>query len=147
MLRSAPRLRRGALLIRGPSCTTKVWVPALRSSAKSAAPRPGHGEPSPPHPFRRALFGKRLRPFDIILRGHHCLHRRILALLGHRLLQRDPKALLDRLLRGADRHRAVLANRLGPALRRRERLTLRHHLTDKTELVALACADVARGQD
>src|SRR5258708_34458009 len=32
-------LRRGALLIRGPS---SAWVPALRSSAKSAAPRPGH---------------------------------------------------------------------------------------------------------
>jgi hypothetical protein len=36
MLRSAPLLRRGALLIRGP------WVPALRSSVKNAAPRPGH---------------------------------------------------------------------------------------------------------
>jgi len=43
MLRSAPHLRRGALLIRGPSCRSHcVWVPALLSSAKNAAPRPGH---------------------------------------------------------------------------------------------------------
>jgi len=40
---AAPRARtsgRGALLIRGPSC--EDWVPALRSSVKYAAPRPGH---------------------------------------------------------------------------------------------------------
>jgi len=42
MRRSAPPLRRGALLVRGPSYETWRWVPALRSSAKSAAPRPGH---------------------------------------------------------------------------------------------------------
>src|SRR5712691_6857749 len=31
-----------ALLVRGPCYLTTVWVPALRSSAKSAAPRPGN---------------------------------------------------------------------------------------------------------
>jgi hypothetical protein len=35
-------LRRGALLIRGASCTMEVWVPALRRSVKHAVPRPGH---------------------------------------------------------------------------------------------------------
>jgi len=40
MLRSTPRLRRSALLIRRP---WPQWVPALRSSVKNAAPRPGHG--------------------------------------------------------------------------------------------------------
>jgi|ERR1700730_10909834 hypothetical protein len=36
--------RSGALLIRGPGSTLllSLWVPALRSSAKGAAPRPGH---------------------------------------------------------------------------------------------------------
>jgi len=34
-----------------------------------------------PHPFRRALFGKRLRPLDIILRRRHRLDGRIVALL------------------------------------------------------------------
>src|SRR6202158_5850895 len=34
MLRSAPHLRRGALLIRGPSSDC-VWVPALRSGASA----------------------------------------------------------------------------------------------------------------
>jgi hypothetical protein len=43
MLRSAPHLRRGALLIRGSIVPVDLlWVPALRSSAKGAAPRPGH---------------------------------------------------------------------------------------------------------
>jgi hypothetical protein len=39
-LRNTPHLRRGALLIRGPS--PYPWVPVLRSSVKNAAPRPGH---------------------------------------------------------------------------------------------------------
>jgi hypothetical protein len=43
MLRSMPHLRRGALLIRGPSLYP--WVPVLRSSVKNAAPRPGHDTP------------------------------------------------------------------------------------------------------
>ena len=43
MLRNAPRLRRGALLIRGPWVRyAAAWVPALQCSAKGAAPRPGH---------------------------------------------------------------------------------------------------------
>src|SRR6478752_3078465 len=42
---SAPRLRRDALLIRGP-----FWVPALRSSVKDAAPRPGHEGSNLLHP-------------------------------------------------------------------------------------------------
>jgi len=58
-----------------------------------------------PHPFRRPLLRERLRALDIILRGHHRLDRRILALLLDRLFQRDGEPLLDRLLRGADRHR------------------------------------------
>src|SRR5882724_10197278 len=44
MLRSAPLLRRGALLIRGPFFLAWGWVPALQSSVKNAAPRPGHGQ-------------------------------------------------------------------------------------------------------
>src|SRR6266478_9100145 len=39
--------RSDALLIRGPS-TGFLWVPALRSSVKNAAPRPGHDELSSP---------------------------------------------------------------------------------------------------
>jgi hypothetical protein len=35
-------LRRDGLLAGAYGCATKVWVPALRSSAKGAAPRPGH---------------------------------------------------------------------------------------------------------
>src|SRR6202051_4168392 len=35
-------LRRGALLIRGPSLCASTWLPALRSIVKNAAPRPGH---------------------------------------------------------------------------------------------------------
>src|SRR3984957_10314231 len=43
MLRSAKARSRGALLIRGhTSRHNKMWIPALRSSANSAAPRPGH---------------------------------------------------------------------------------------------------------
>src|SRR5438445_711822 len=38
MLRSAPHLRRGALLIRGPSCA-ELWVPALRCTAEEALHR------------------------------------------------------------------------------------------------------------
>src|SRR5713101_1750857 len=47
MLRSAPHWRRGALLIRGPQVPGGPWVPALRSSVKDAAPRPGHGKSLP----------------------------------------------------------------------------------------------------
>src|SRR5882724_303095 len=39
MLRCAPRLRRDALLIRGPGSTMKVWVPALRRTAEVARHR------------------------------------------------------------------------------------------------------------
>src|SRR5438270_5751146 len=98
-----------------------------------------------PYPFRRALFRKRLRALDIVLRRHHRLHSRIVALLGDRLLQRDRKALLDCLLGSADRHRAVLADRLGATLRRRRCFALRNHLVDEAELVAFARGDVTRG--
>src|SRR4029077_14116204 len=90
-----------------------------------------------PQPFRRALLRKRLRPLDVILRGRHRLHRRVVALFGDRLFQRDRQALLDRLLGGADRHRRVLADGLGPALGRRQRAAGRHHLVDEAELEAL----------
>src|SRR5260370_9840613 len=105
------------------------------------------GNDLPPHPFRRAFFGKRLRPLDVVLRRDHRLHRRIVALLGDRLIQRDRKALLDGLLGGADRHRAVLADRFRPAFGRRQGFTLRYHLIDETELMAFARADVTRGED
>jgi hypothetical protein len=39
MLRSAPRRRRGALLIRGPSRHSQAWVPALRRTAEEALHR------------------------------------------------------------------------------------------------------------
>src|ERR1700694_4849417 len=39
MLRGAPRLRRGALLIRGPQSTLHAWVPALRRTAEEALHR------------------------------------------------------------------------------------------------------------
>jgi hypothetical protein len=42
MLRSAPHLRRGALLIRGPSCVGFAMGPGSAEQRKSAAPRPGH---------------------------------------------------------------------------------------------------------
>src|ERR1035438_6706981 len=52
MLRSAPHLRRGALLIRGPSRRRGAWVPALRCTARGAAPRPGHGTAAASSPTR-----------------------------------------------------------------------------------------------
>src|SRR6266851_2741137 len=135
MLRSAPPLRRGALLIRGPS-SVAIWVPALRSSAKRAAPRPGHEDALLPHPLRRALFRKCLRSLDVILRRRHRLHRGVFALFGDRLLQRDREAFLNGLLGGADRHRAVLADRLRPALSGCQRFAGWNHLIHKTEFVA-----------
>src|ERR1700682_6427450 len=118
------------------------WCPGTRPGISRFQVRcfasPRNDEPSPPHPFRRAFFGKRLRPLDVILRRHHRLHGRIVALLGDRLFKRDRKAFLYRLLGGADRHRAVLADGFRPALRGRQRFTRRHHLIDKTELVAFA---------
>jgi len=42
MLRSAPLLRRGALLIRGPGAATWKRGSRLCGAAQSAAPRPGH---------------------------------------------------------------------------------------------------------
>src|SRR3984885_5511249 len=100
-----------------------------------------------PRPFRRALFRKRLRPLDIILRRHHRLDGGVFTLLGNRLLQPDRKALLNGLLGSADRHRAVLANGLRPALRRRQRFACRYHLVDEAEFVAFAGADMAGGED
>ena len=43
MLRNAPRKRRGALLIRGPTFHQQTkWVPASREAALRTASRPGH---------------------------------------------------------------------------------------------------------
>src|ERR1700716_639867 len=50
--------------------------------------------PLPPNPFRRALLRERLWSLDVILRRYHRLHGRVLALLGHRLLERNRKTLL-----------------------------------------------------
>src|SRR5260364_95931 len=47
---------------------------------------------SPPQPVRRALLRKCLRSLDIVLRMDHRLHRRVVALLGDRLLQRHREA-------------------------------------------------------
>src|ERR1700738_2086256 len=107
-----------------------------------ASRRPGMTKALFPHPFRRALFGKCLRPLDIILRRHHTLYGRVLAPLGHRLFQRDLQALLDGLLGSADRHRRVLADRLGPAFGSSERFAGRHHLVDEAELMALFGRDM-----
>src|SRR5258708_35164162 len=51
-----------------------------------------------PHPFRRALFRKRLLSPDIILRDRHRPHGRVFALLGDSTLPRQPKNLLEGLL-------------------------------------------------
>src|SRR3984957_19021759 len=138
---NAKRLRKGA-------SATKQSMPAAQMDCfASLATTARVACALLPHPLRRALFRERLRPLDIILRRRHRLHGGIVALVGDRLLQRNRKALLDRLLGSTDRHRAVLADRLGPALRCRERLAGRDHLVDKAEFVALAGGDVARGQD
>src|ERR1700738_3585537 len=89
-----------------------------------------------PEPLRRAVFGKCLRPLDVILRRRHRLHCGILALFGDRLFQRYRQALLNGLLGGADRHRAVLADRLRPALSACQRCAGWHALIHKTEFVA-----------
>ena len=93
---------------------------APRNDGESVCLPRNNGDELLPQPFRRALFRKCLRPLDVILRGRHRLHRGILALFGDCLFQRDREALLDRLLGGADRHRAVLADGLCPAFRRRQ---------------------------
>src|SRR5438270_1279977 len=98
-------------------------------------------------PFRGPLLGKRLRSLDVVLRRRHGFHRGILALLGHRLLQRDAEALLDGLLGGTDRHRTVLAYRLRSALGPSQGFALRHHFIDKTKFVPLARTDMTGGQD
>src|ERR1700744_4913227 len=95
-----------------------------------------------PHPLRRALLRKCLWSLDIVLRGRHRLHGGIVALLGNGLLERTRHAFLDRLLGGADRHRRVLGNGLGPAHRASQRFALRHHFIDEAELKTLLGADV-----
>ncbi|HEX9587908.1 MAG TPA: hypothetical protein VGA15_09195 [Bradyrhizobium sp.] len=42
----------------GPTLPAPIWVPALRSSAKSAAPRPGHGWSMLSPPFGDAPAGR-----------------------------------------------------------------------------------------
>ncbi len=100
-----------------------------------------------PQPFRRPLLRKRLRSLDVILRGRHCLHGRVLPLLGDRLFQRSVKPALDRLLGSADRHRRILGNRFRPALGGGERFAGRNHLIHKAEFESLLGRDVARGED
>src|ERR1700719_1164306 len=63
----------GALLIRGPLWPR--WVPALRSSAKSAAPRAGH-----------VIFNSALdigRPGLLDQLDHGVRHRDVVEVLGH----------------------------------------------------------------
>jgi hypothetical protein len=57
MARPEHRLR-GALLIRGPPRRRHIWVPALRSSVKNAAPRPGHEWDMLSPSFGRAPTGR-----------------------------------------------------------------------------------------
>src|SRR6516165_7521212 len=132
----------------------QIWL-SKSATADLDAHRPGMtGDPGmteerhlSPQPFRRALLGKRLGALDIVLRGSHRLHRRVFALLGHRLFEGNLHALLDRLLGRADRHRRVLADRLGPAFGGGKRLALRNHLVDEAELETLPGRDMTRGQD
>src|SRR6266404_9863075 len=63
--------------------------PESRDSGSGAKAPSRNDGMSTPQPFRLALFGKRLRALDVILRCRHGLYRRILALLGHRLLEGD----------------------------------------------------------
>src|SRR5258708_7345033 len=75
----------------GPVAPQKAWVPALRSSAKSAAPRPGHdAELHLPKSrllqrraafFRRQRLQKRLHRRAIFPRRHQ---REIIMLFGER---------------------------------------------------------------
>src|SRR3989442_646544 len=73
--------------------------------------------------------------------------RRALATKQSRVSPRDGQAFLDRLLRGADRHRRVLGDHLRPAQRARKRLALWHDLVDEAELMSFLGADMARGED
>jgi hypothetical protein len=55
--------RRGARLIRGAASHTSSlasWIPALRSSVKSAAPRPGHGAHGPCATHTHAIVNGKL---------------------------------------------------------------------------------------
>jgi hypothetical protein len=55
--------RRGARLIRGAASHTSSlasWIPALRSSVKSAAPRPGHGAHGPCATHTHAIVSGKL---------------------------------------------------------------------------------------
>src|SRR4030081_3589139 len=99
MQRSAPRLRRGALLIRGP------WVPALRCIVKNAAPRPGH-EPG------KARLRATLRP----TRGGSIKNKNRLG--GERAQQ------VTSHIRRAALHRAVSRNAGGRAEKRRHAAAL-----------------------
>src|SRR5215831_9583772 len=66
----------------------QIWL-SKSATADLDARCPGMTEERrlPPQPFRRALLGKRLGALDIVLRGRHRLHRRVFALLGHRLFE------------------------------------------------------------
>src|SRR5437773_1343167 len=106
------RRTKGSWEIRVASATRPAFVIARSACDEAIHTLPRHGllrfarndggTISLPHPFRRALFRKRLRPLDVILRGRHRLYGRVFALFGDRLFQRDRKPLLDRLLGGAD---------------------------------------------
>src|SRR6266436_2494493 len=135
---------RDAPLGAGPESILPVVV---MDSGLATSSRPGMTVPLPPHPLRRTLLRECLRPLNIILRRRHRLHRGVLALFGHRLFQRDREAFLNRLLGGADRHRAVLADGLRPAFGGDKRFAWRHHLVDEAEFVAFLGGDVARGED
>src|SRR5689334_12478136 len=121
----------------------------LRLFAKTwmAGTSPALTSVSTPQPLRRAFLGERLGPLDVVLRSRHRFYGRIVALVGHRLLQRDFHAHADRLLGGADRHRRVLGDGLGPALGCGECAARGRNLVDEAELETFPGRDVARSQD
>jgi len=145
MLRSAPPLRRGALLIRGPSAW-QSGSPSLRCIVKNAAPRPGHMSCNylPTHfggRFSEKASAPRYNPATAAID----LTAGYFACSAMRCSSGD-REVVDCLFGGADRHRAVLADGLRQRSRD-ERFACRHHLVDEAELVAFLGGDVPRGED
>src|SRR5260221_11797512 len=104
--------------------------------------------PSAALPLRLALLGESLGAPDAVRAFGEPLDRgkRALRLIGFGRVGEGQPAI-DRLLRGADRHRRQLQDLRRPALRRGERLPLRHHFVDEAERLPLARADATAGQD
>src|SRR5258708_7379294 len=98
MLRNAPRLRRGALLIRGPYYLFAFLVgPGSAEQRNSAAPRPGHERRSSRRgevhgsfrERRQALIGSLLLLQGLIQQPNGVLHAELLRPLLQRAIARD----------------------------------------------------------